>query len=231
MYLPPQFAVKDTDVARDLIRAHPLASLVSTDDEGFPFVTHLPLHLADASWRASADRPRGDAPRHDTEPGGNLVVLGHCAKPNPHWRYLQARPRALVVFMGPHAYMTPRVYPDLTRVPTWSYLTVHCQVQAHLLESFDDKDRLLKHLIHDHDPAYAAQWRALDESYQHRMLNGIVAFELHVTRLQCKAKLNQHRPEAHAAMHALYAAGNEDERQLAEWMERLGMAPPMLDEN
>lgn len=215
MYLPPQFATQDAAIARDLIRAHPFANLISNDDDGFPFVTQLPLHLDDTPVQGPDDGA-----------GRAMVLLGHCAKPNPHWRYLQARPKALVVFMGPQAYMTPRVYPDLTRVPTWSYLAVHCRVQAHMLESFDDKDRLLKHLIHDHDPAYAAQWRALDESYQHRMMNGIVAFELRVTDVQCKVKLNQHRPEAHAAMHALYAAGDTDERQLAEWMERLGMVPP-----
>jgi transcriptional regulator len=55
------------------------------------------------------------------------------------------------------------------------------------------------------------------------MLAGIVGFELRVTDLQCKIKLNQHRPEAHAKQHAAYAAGGEQERALAGWMERLGM--------
>ena len=143
MYLPPQFKGQLHEHAIPLIRAHPFASLISTDDEGLPFVTPLPLHLI--------------------EEGGQTVLLGHCAKPNPHWRYLQARPKAVVTFMGPHAYMTPRVYLDLVRVPTWSYITVHCTVEARLIEHFDDKDRLLKHLIADHDPAYADQWRGLGE--------------------------------------------------------------------
>ncbi|MEY3771692.1 MAG: Protease synthase and sporulation protein 2, partial [Pseudomonadota bacterium] len=34
---------------------------------------------------------------------------------------------------------------------------------------------------------------------------------------------NQHRPEAHAAMHAAYDAGNESEKALALWMRRLGL--------
>jgi transcriptional regulator len=203
MYMPPQFNIKDAAVTRDLMRAHPFASLISNDDDGLPFVTPLPLHLV--------------------EEGTETLLLGHCAKPNPHWRYLLARPTAVVTFMGPHAYMTPRVYPDLARVPTWNYLTVHCTVQARLIEHFDDKDRLLKHLIHDHDPVYTEQWRALPEDYQQKMMSGIVAFELRVTALQCKLKLNQHRPEAHAAMHSAYSVGNEDERLLAVWMERLGM--------
>jgi transcriptional regulator len=202
MYLPPQFTARSDAHARELIRAYPFASLISTDDEGLPFVTPLPLHLI--------------------EEGGLTLLLGHCAKPNPHWRYLQARPKAVVTFMGPHAYMTPRVYPDLVRVPTWNYLTVHCTVEARLIEHFDDKDRLLKHLISDHDPAYADQWRGLGEEYQHKMMNGIVAFELKVLDLQCKVKLNQHRPEAQVAMRALYGQGGENERALAGWMDKLG---------
>ena len=203
MYLPPQFAAKDQAIAPELMRAHPLARLVSVDEEGLPFITPLPLHVV--------------------EEDGGLTLLGHVARPNPHAGYLRERPTAVVVFQGPQAYMTPRVYPDLTRVPTWSYLAVHATVQARIIEAFDDKDRLLKHLIHDHDPAYADQWRSLGEDYQRKMMAGIVAFELRVVSLQCKLKLNQHRPESHVAMHAAYAAGNADEKALAGWMQRLGM--------
>ena len=173
MYLPAQFESPDGAHADALMRAHPLASLVSTDDEGFPFITHLPLHL----------QVRGD----------QRVLLGHCARGNPHWRYLQQRPEALVAFLGPHAYLSPAVYPDLQRVPSWNYLAVHCRVRAEMVEEPAAKDALLKALIGDHEPPYAAQWRALGEAFAHKMMAGIVAFELHVTGLQCKLKLNQHR--------------------------------------
>ncbi len=203
MYLPPQFKSEEHAHALAVMRGHPFASLISVDDNGLPYVTHLPLHAQ--------------------EEGEQLVLLGHVAKPNPHWRYLQARPQAVVTFMGPHAYMSPSVYPDLARVPTWNYLAVHCTVQATLIEEAQAKDGLLKKLIGDHEPAYAAQWRGLGEDYAHKMLAGIVAFELRVVSLQCKLKINQHRPEAHAAMKTAYAAGNENERELAAWMERLGL--------
>ena len=204
MYLPPQFTATDDAHAKALMRSHPFASLISNDDEGLPFVTPLPLHFL--------------------EEGDKKLLLGHCARPNPHWKYLSARPQAVVTFMGPHAYMSPRVYPDLVRVPTWNYLMVHCTVEAKIIERFDDKDRLLKHLIADHDPAYADQWRELGEAYQHKMMGGIVAFELQVQKIQCKIKINQHRPEAHVAMKAAYAAGSENERALAQWMDQLGLS-------
>lgn len=185
------------------MRAHPFASLISNDAAGVPFVSHVPLHLE--------------------ERGEQLVLLGHCAKPNPHWRYLRDRPQAVVTFMGPQAYMSPRVYPDLARVPTWNYLAVHCTVVATLVEEPLAKDRLLKKLIGDHDPDYIAQWIGLGSEYQHKMLAGIVGFELHVSSLQCKVKINQHRSEAHAKMRAQYVVGNDNERALALWMDRLGI--------
>ncbi len=203
MYQPPHFKSDDPASAADLMRAHPFASLVSTDDEGFPFVTHLPLHLEARE--------------------GRFTLLGHVARPNPHWRHLQARPRALVTFLGPHAYLSPQVYPDRQRVPSWNYLAVHCEVQATLIEDAPGKDRLLKKLIGDHEPPYAQQWRDLGEDFQHKLLAGIVAFELGVTRWACKLKLNQHRREAHGSMRQMYATGSADERALAGWMERLGM--------
>ena len=201
MYLPPQFKGQRDSHALPLIQAYPFASLISVDDRGLPFVTHLPLHL----------EVQGDS----------WVLLGHVAKPNPHWRYLQARPQAVVTFMGPHAYMSPKVYPDLARVPTWNYVAVHCTVQARLIEGASAKDALLKQLIKDHEPPYAEQWRSLGPEFADKMLAGIVAFSLEVVALQCKVKINQHRPEARPTMRAMYAAGSDNERDLAAWMDKL----------
>jgi transcriptional regulator len=203
MYQPPQFVAKDNNHALALMRDYPFASMISNDDAGFPYVTHLPLHL----------EVRGE----------QLVLLGHVAKPNHHWKYLTSRPNALIAFMGPYGYLSPQIYPDLARVPSWNYLTVHAKATATLIEDPLAKDRLLKKLIGDHEPAYRQQWIDLGTEYQHKMLAGIVGFELAITQLDCKLKINQHRPESHAKMHALYAAGNDNERALAQWMQKLGM--------
>ena len=202
MYLPSHFK-GDRAQAAALITENPFASLISVDDGGLPYVTHLPLHLENRD--------------------GQIALLGHVAKSNLHWRYLQARPQAVVTFLGPHAYLSPKVYPDLARVPTWNYLAVHGTVQATLIEDPAGKDALLKKLIGDHEPPYAEQWRGLGDDFAHKMLAGIVAFELQVTDLQCKLKLNQHRPEARAAMQAMYSVGSTDEQALAGWMDKLGM--------
>lgn len=202
MYLPKQF--NQPQHAPAIMREHPFASLVTTDDAGFPFVTHLPLKLIE-------------------EEGRPVRLLGHCARGNPLWGYLQQRPLALACFMGPQAYMSPQVYPDLQRVPTWCYLAVQARVEARLLDGNEAKDALLKQLIADHEPTYAAQWRGLPEDYTHKMLQAIVAFDFRIVDLQCSVKLNQHRPEAHAAMHDAYSGGTAQEQALAGWMKRLGL--------
>ncbi len=201
MYTPPQFNSTDRAKATQLIREYPFASLISVDGAGLPFVSHIPLHLEE----------RGD----------QTVLLGHCARANPHCHYLAERPKALVTFLGPHAYLSPSVYPDLMRVPTWNYLAVHCTVHATLIDDPSEKDALLKKLIADHEPAYAQQWRALAPEFAQRMLAGIVGFELLVSQIECKLKLNQHRPESHSAMRTRYASGNELERALSDWSLRL----------
>jgi len=218
MYLPKQFQSEDLAMALDVMRENPFASLISTDETGLPFVTHLPLHCETRPTEANPSQ---------------IVLLGHVAKGNPHWKYLQNRTVAVVTFMGPHAYLSPSVYPDLARVPTWNYLAVHCTVEASLIEEPMAKDRLLKKLIGDHEPEYAKQWLGLDDTFAQKMLSAIVGFELRVTSLQCKVKVNQHRPESHAAMKLQYASGNENERNLAMWMDRLGLSPNLnnLPEN
>ena len=95
MYLTPQFNAKERSSACTLMRTYPFASLISNDDD-LPFVTNLPLHLK--------------------EEGDQLRLLSDVAKPNPHGKFLRSRPQAQVCFMGPYAYMSPSVYPDVMRV-------------------------------------------------------------------------------------------------------------------
>ncbi len=204
MYLPKQF--NHPEHARSIILENPFASLVSNDDEGFPFISHIPIKLMPHATDAQQD-----------------ILLGHVAKGNAHAGFLHKRPQVLLTFMGPQAYMSPAVYPDLIRVPTWSYVAVHVKAEVRILDGEEAKDALLKQLIADHEPAYAQQWRGLPETYTHPMMNAIVAFEMKLLEVQTKVKLNQHRPEAHAAMHAAYDAGNESEKALALWMRRLGL--------
>ncbi len=213
MYLPKQFQHTDPAIAQCIMRKHPLASIVTTGADGFPVLSHIPMHWqADSLWADDLKSEHG-------------VLLGHCARANPQAQLLATQPKALVSFMGPHAYMSPGVYTDKQRVPTWSYLAVQAKVLTRIIDPHEDRDRLLKCLIADHEPSYAQQWREWPEQYTGAMLNAIVAFEMQIVDLQCAVKLNQHRPEAHVAMHTAYTQGPEHAQALARWMKDLGLVP------
>ena len=203
MYLPKHFEAPDRASTLEVMRGYPFAMLISTDADGSPIATPLPVAV--------------------TVSGDETTLHFHVARANPQAALLSANARTMIAFSGPHAYMSPRVYPDLQRVPTWNYIAVHAYGELTEVVGDAAKDDFLKFLIGIHEPAYADQWRALDAKYQTMMMSAITAFQLRVTRLQSKFKINQHRTEAHAAMKAIYAAGSPDEQALGKWMERLGL--------
>ncbi len=105
MYLPPQFVAKDADLVRQLMREHPFATLVSAVPTATtPFISQLPI-VSNAI---------------DSDP----ILLGHLAKPNPHSKVLFESGTHQLLFSGPNAYMSPSVYEDKNKVPTWTYLSV-----------------------------------------------------------------------------------------------------------
>ena len=128
MYIPTQFKSDDVAAAVELMRKHSFATLICNDDIGQPFVTYLPLHV--------------DLRERDGRPWPAL--LGHVARANPHWKYLRDRGTALVSYLGPHAYMSPTVYADTKRVPTWNYLAVQCRVNVRLLNERAEMDRRVR---------------------------------------------------------------------------------------
>ena len=204
MYNPPQFVLQDFPQILQLISAQPLALLIGPDAAGKSFVTHVPL-------TAQQDEQ-------------GWLLEGHMAQANPHWQWLSAQSEVLAVFNGPSAYVSPQHYEHERNVPTWNYLAVHVYGDLELVQEAEAKDALLKRLIAQHDPGYAAQWRGLPSDYQGRMLSAIVGFRLRVTRCEAKAKLSQNRSAVErASIQAQYREGSGNERELALWMERLGL--------
>ena len=174
MYIPEYFRVRDHEDAIKFMRANPFAILISSTDAG-PFATHLPLFVR--------------AEKSDEK----VVLRGHVAKANPHWRYLEQQPQCLAIFHGPHSYISPSNYTVHESVPTWNYGAVHLYGDAKVFSSPEALQGVLHELIRTFEPAYAAQWASLDEVFRERMLKQIVGFEIEVTKMEAKFKLNQNR--------------------------------------
>jgi transcriptional regulator len=172
VYIPEHFRVHDHTDAIAFMRANPFAILVSSTGDG-PFATHLPVFLQ--------------------QEGDRLVIRGHVAKANPHWRYLEENPACLTIFHGPHAYVSASNYTTRENVPTWNYGAVHVYGNARTFASSEDLQGVLHQLIGTFEPAYAEQWGSLSETYRERMLSHIVGFEIAVTKIEAKFKLSQNR--------------------------------------
>jgi transcriptional regulator len=172
MYIPEHFRVEDHATAIAFMCANPFAILVSSTSDG-PFATHVPVVIR--------------------ETGGKMIIRGHVAKANPHWHYLQEQSRCLMIFHGPHAYVSPTNYAARENVPTWNYGAVHAYGNARTFSETADLLNMLHDLIPTFEAAYAEQWASLSEPYRTRMLSHIVGFEIEVTKLEAKFKLSQNR--------------------------------------
>lgn len=176
MYVPKHFEVTDVAWCQALMRAQSFALMITADDTGAPFATHLPILV---------DERRG--------PLGTL--RGHVARANPHWRYLAAGRPTLVVFSGAHAYVSPSWYATHPAVPTWNYVAVHASGTGALVEDAEQVRTLLADLVHVYESPGPEAWsfEALPADYVAGMQRGIVAFEIPIARLEGKAKLSQNR--------------------------------------
>jgi transcriptional regulator len=203
MYIPSAFRADDRAALHDLIERHGFGTLVTVID-GAPFATHLPFLL---------DRENG-------------VLLGHVARANPHWRALDGTAESLVIFQGPHGYVSPSWYTTAPAVPTWNYAAVHVYGVPRLMEADARLLDLLARLVDRYESGRERPWAMdLPADYQRKMLQAIVGFEVPMTRVEGKFKLNQNRSaeDRQGVIEAL-RAGDGEEQELAEFM--LRYAPP-----
>jgi len=208
MYIPKHFQITDTAWCHALMRAQSFAAMITADDAGVPFATHLPILV---------DPARG--------PLGTL--RGHVARANPHWRYLSAGRPTLVIFAGAHVYVSPSWYATHPSVPTWNYVAVHATGTGALVEDPEPVKTLLADLVRTYESSGPTAWslEGLPADYLAGMQRGIVAFEIPIERLEGKAKLSQNRDAVDQARtrEALAAADDPLARAVAALM---AGAPP-----
>jgi transcriptional regulator len=210
MYTPKFNQIDDRSLLLEAMRTWSFAVLFGPGPDGAPTATHLPLVV------------------HDEGEFGTLE--GHFARANPHWKSLAGR-ETLIVFSGPHSYVSPALYNNRKSVPTWNYIAIHATGTLQIVEDEADdeaaahqrKEALLKNLIEVNEPAYADQWDDLPIAYRISMTSGIVGFRIPITRIEGKFKLSQNRPDDDRRnVQAAHATGTSDQQALAEWMQRLG---------
>ncbi len=201
MYQPRAFVETDLAQLDALFAADPFITLITQDEAGAPFASHLPVLY----------RRDGDAVR----------IEGHWARPNPQAKHTG---NALLIVHGPHAYVSPGWYPDKEaegRVPTWNYAVAHLRGT---LATFDDEASLgdlVARLSNRFETAIGSDWAFEPERDQHRnLLRGIVGFRFVPDTIDMKFKLSQNHPLAnrHAVIDVLSAQDGDDARAVAGLM-------------
>jgi transcriptional regulator len=203
MYLPKSFQTEDLAELHGFMCAYNFASLV-TQHQGAPFASHLPFML-------------------DAERGPHGRLLAHMARANPQWRDFDATSEVLVIFQGPHAYISPSWYETHPSVPTWNYAVVHAYGVPHIVEDHATLRHILEALVDTHEAAFAQPWRMdLPHDYLDKMMRAVVGFEIEITRLEGKLKLSQNRSEhdQHRVAEALGQSEHSLDRDVATLMNK-----------
>jgi transcriptional regulator len=178
VYIPEFNRQEDRPAILAFMRENPFAILVSNAD-GIPFATHLPLLVEEAE--------------------DQVIVRGHMAKANAHWKSMKTGEESLVIFHGPHAYISPSLYEIRESVPTWNYAAVHVYGEPTLFSDEPCLKETLHQMINTFESSYMAQWSDLSDEYRTRMMKHIVGFEIKAKRLEAKFKLSQNRTKGEQA--------------------------------
>lgn len=175
MYIHPLNKWEDEPEIVDFIRKNAFATLISQVD-GKPWATHLPFVL-------------------EKNKSGEPVLSGHLAKANQQWKSISENEDVLVIFQGPHAYISSSWY-NHENVPTWNYLAVHVSGKIRLIEG----EELMDHLksltdIYEEGRPNRVRVETMNETYVARQLRALVGFEIKIEEVKASAKLSQNRDD------------------------------------
>jgi transcriptional regulator len=200
MYVPSTFAEERLDVLHELMATYDFAMVV-TNAEGEMVASHLPTLLLPTLGKF-----------------GMLQV--HLARQNEQWRTLAAGERVLVIFQGPHGYVSPRWYKNPVSVPTWNYAVVHARGTPRMMEEAALREHL-RALVAKYEPAEGG-WdaSALPGEAFDKLAGQIVGFDIEIDGIQGKWKLGQNRTreDRQGAIDGLRESGDASARVLADWM-------------
>jgi transcriptional regulator len=205
MHVEEKWRLTEQEQIFSFIEKYSFATLVSPSLQS----SHLPLML---------DR-------------SNNCLIGHFARNNPHWRELAEDivKQHLVIFNGPHGYISPTWYHNKPAVPTWNYAAIHIKGCAEIL-SADDTTQALDSLMHKYEPELLVKRDVVSADYQKKLSKGIVGFKISIDIIDAKAKLGQHRSTAdqQGVAAALRKSSSADHQALVDYMHelKLGIGEP-----
>jgi transcriptional regulator len=173
MYIIKLFREDNRERILEFIRQNDFATLVVYDGEK-PVASHLLMELV--------------------EDGENLWINGHMSRANPLWKMFEKNPEVLVIFQGPHTYISPTWY-NHVNVPTWNYQSVHVYGKPRMIADNNETYGILKRLISRYETSTPYKLETLPQDFVEKEMRGVAAFQLEVTRVEANYKLSQNRDD------------------------------------
>ena len=171
MYSPKLYREEDHRKILEFIRQNEFATLVLFDGEK-PVASHLLVEVV--------------------EDGERVDIYSHMSRANPLWKLFESNREVLVIFQGPHTYISATWY-DHVNVPTWNYIGVHAYGRPSLVTNHDEMYALLSRLVERHEADHTYRMETLPQDFVEKEMKGIAAFKIEVTRLEAAFKLSQNR--------------------------------------
>jgi transcriptional regulator len=217
LYLPRYFQEDRTEVLHGMMRAAPLATLITVCDAGI-VANHIPMET-------SSEAQFG-------------VLRGHIARANSLWRDYRPGTEALAVFQGPQTYISPSFYATKTEtgkvVPTWDYAVVHARGTLQFIEDESWLRALVTRLSDTHEASRATPWKIDDAppEYIEKMLAAIVGFELPIVSLTGKWKVSQnhHGANRQGVIAGLRQSSDVEALEIADMLASMADIPPAVVE-
>ena len=198
MYIPKQYQM-DHDEAVQLMKSNPFALLISVDEHR-PVATHLPLEIR--------------------EQDGKIYATGHIANGNMQKDAFNTQREVLLVFQGPHAYISSSWY-TVDTVPTWDYLSIHAYGKVRIVTEDELKTALTTMLArYESQRENGRTWQTFDANKLENEMKGIIGFEIEITTIQAAAKMSQNRSDIDYQSIVAELGNSNDQREVhvAKWM-------------
>ena len=173
MYTPKLYREDDRTRILEFLQQNDFATVLAHDGER-PVASHLLVEVIETSegW----------------------FINSHMSRANPLWKMFERNSEILVIFQGPHTYITPTWYNHIN-VPTWNYQAVHLYGRPRLVTDREETYQLLKRLTDRYEKSDRYRMETLPPDFVEKEMKGVMAFQVEVTQIQANYKLSQNRDD------------------------------------
>ncbi|MFN5879135.1 MAG: FMN-binding negative transcriptional regulator [Flavobacteriales bacterium] len=200
MYVPNEFKPNDASEVHEFLKANPFGILINNSDNQESVATHMPFLI-----KSNQDE---------------LILEGHIARANKHSELIRDARSTLVVFQGPHAYISSSVYSH-ENVPTWNYQAVHVYGTTSKM-SDGELSKHLEEMVHHHESGreHRLDYSKLSEDMIAANQKEILGFKITAYRIEAAFKLSQNRNETDLGNIIEDLNSDEKNRPIVEAMDR-----------